>query len=96
MTTIVPGRLGTACKMPASVEAFPSAPSGQKAYSERCTHCSVSLRPMPRPPAVAQRIRERSPGLASRSLRSLEGFSNTSSCAFEARSIGFTGAGSSS
>ena len=96
MTTIVPGRLGTACKMPASVEAFPSAPSGQKAYSERCTHCSVSLRPMPRPPAVAQRIRERSPGLASRSLRSLDGFSNTSSCALEARSIGFTGAGSSS
>ena len=96
MTTIVPGRLGTACNIPASVEAFPSAPSGQKAYSERCTHCSVSLRPMPRPPAVAQRIRERSPGLASRSLLSLEGFSNTSSCAFEARSIGFTGAGSSS
>ena len=94
MTTIVPGADGTACKMPASVAALLSPPSGQKAYSERCTHWSVSLRPMPRPPAVAQRKRDRSPGSTARDVR--DGFSNTSSCAFEARSIGFMGAGSSS
>lgn len=94
MMTIVPGRLGTACNMPASVAALLSPPSGQKAYSERCTHWSVSLRPMPRPPAVAQRKRDRSPGSAPRDAR--DGFSNTSSCAFEVRSIGLTGAGSSS
>jgi len=49
---------------------------------------------MPRPPAVAQRKRDRSPGSAPRDAR--DGFSNTSSCAFEVRSIGLTGAGSSS
>ena len=94
MITMVAGSEGTACRIPVSVSAFPAPADGQKAYSDMCTHCSVSERPTPFPPAVAQRSREPRPGFSALSLRS--GLSNTSSRLLEALSIGRSSSGSSS
>ena len=66
---------------------------GQNALSEQCTFRSVNDRPTPRLPAVTQRMRLRSPGLRFFSTGSFVGFSNTSSCALLAFSIGLISGG---
>jgi len=66
---------------------------GQKAASEACTFVSVSLRPIPPPLAVTQRIELISPGFRSFSAASFVGFSNTISCALLFFRIGLSAAG---
>ena len=89
ITTAVSGSSGTACSSASNVSSI----CGQKAASEACTFVSVSLRPMPPPLAVTQRIELISPGFRSFSAASFVGFSNTISCALLFFRIGLSAAG---
>ena len=74
--------------MPSRVSLLVLIPSGQKAYSDACTYCRVSERPTPLPPAVAHRMRDRSPGSLARSAGSLEGLAKTMPITLDAARMG--------